>query len=106
VGADVWLRPRDGERSDGLPLEPCWAVFFYSTKMGTDSPSGRPRETHGTLAHGNTRAKSAKIIQEMLRILAAPHNLSSIIHSDLMFMILFLMEEKEPGLRAFVKKSA
>ena len=37
---------------------------------------------------------------------SAPHNLSSMIYSDLMFMILFLMEEEEPGLRAFVKKSA
>ena len=47
-----------------------------------------------------------KIRGRVRLILAAPHNLSSIIHSDLTFMILFLMEEKEPGLRAFVKKSA
>ena len=40
------------------------------------------------------------------RISAAPHNLSSINQPVLMFMILFLMDEKDPGLRVFVKKSA
>ena len=58
------------------------------------------------MVHGHTRDKRVKIIQEMSRISAAPHNLRSIDQSDLMFMILFLMEEKEPGLRVFVKKSA
>ena len=45
-------------------------LFFYSTKMGTDSPSGRPRETHGTLAHGNTRAKIRSISWIIFALLA------------------------------------
>ena len=92
-------------RAEALREKPCWAICFI-TKTG--NTTGCLPDTLYLLPTWLGVISRVRRLHEREgpRISAAPHNLSSINQPVLMFMILFLMDEKDPGLRVFVKKSA